>query len=302
MHRDQRLQKESDLHSDVASNFHRCALGKPMLHCELIPILGMVLFTAMLVVVAVEVGFRLGTRFRGRHDAHQSASVSEAVQTALALLAFVLALTFGVAAERFNDRRVLIIEEAAAIGTAYLRADLLPDKDRDEVQSLLREYLHLRVYVAKSPHSPEEEKAFIARGIVASNKIQQLLWNETVALKYYIIDPPRELRDDELVALNFLLSHDIQGKIELQKQASVARVSEACMTCGGIVFTVPSDMSSDQIPNGPCITADTKDADGMFLEVIAFASKGLLDSMEIWRGDLAPIMTFPDLSEAVVYW
>jgi len=44
----------------------------------------------------------------------------------LGLLAFRLAFTFGVAASRFDTRRELVLDEANAIGTTFLRAALLP--------------------------------------------------------------------------------------------------------------------------------------------------------------------------------
>ncbi|NDD56857.1 MAG: DUF4239 domain-containing protein, partial [Verrucomicrobia bacterium] len=63
----------------------------------------------------------------------------------LALLGLLIGFTFFGAAERFERRRDLIVEETNHIGTAYLRLDLLRPEDRDALRSLLKEYLDSRI-------------------------------------------------------------------------------------------------------------------------------------------------------------
>ena len=77
------------------------------------------------------------------------------VGSILALLAFMMAFTFGMAGSRYNTRRAAVLDEANAIGTAYLRADLLPDAHRAEVRALLREYVDVRLGVQRDPASLE---------------------------------------------------------------------------------------------------------------------------------------------------
>ena len=48
------------------------------------------------------------------------------VGSILALLAFLLAVTMGMASDRFDARRAVVLDEANAIGTTYLRAGYLP--------------------------------------------------------------------------------------------------------------------------------------------------------------------------------
>ena len=62
------------------------------------------------------------------------APVGAIVGAILGLLAFLLAFTFGMAASRFETRRELVLDEANAIGTTYLRAALLPEPHRVEVR------------------------------------------------------------------------------------------------------------------------------------------------------------------------
>ena len=61
------------------------------------------------------------------------------------LLALMLAFTFSMAVTRFEARRDAVLNEANAIGTEYLRADLLPPADGARVRALLKDYLDHRV-------------------------------------------------------------------------------------------------------------------------------------------------------------
>jgi hypothetical protein len=63
----------------------------------------------------------------------------------LALLGLLIGFTFFGAAERFDKRRDLIVEETNHIGTAYLRLDLLRPEDRDALRNLFKEYLDSRI-------------------------------------------------------------------------------------------------------------------------------------------------------------
>jgi ABC-type multidrug transport system fused ATPase/permease subunit len=103
-------------------------------------VLGLFIF----MLLAMEIGFRSGRR--------KQASVAEAITQAnavlvsmLGLLALLLAFTFSAALQRYEDRSQTVVAEANAIGTTYLRARLLPEGVRDEVQALLRQYLDVRI-------------------------------------------------------------------------------------------------------------------------------------------------------------
>lgn len=107
--------------------------------------LGWLLVVTILIVLgAVEGGYRLG-RYRQRAGAEHEAPVGTIVGAALALLAFVLAFTFGMAAARYDTRRELLQQEVNAIGTTYLRTSFLPEPARAEMRALLREYVDARV-------------------------------------------------------------------------------------------------------------------------------------------------------------
>src|SRR5215475_12456925 len=104
------------------------------------------LFVAILVVVllSVEGGYRLGKYRRSHHETEKEAPLGTMEGATLGLLAFILAFTFGLAAARFDTRRQVLLDEANAIGTAYLRAGMLPERS-GEVRRLLQDYVGARL-------------------------------------------------------------------------------------------------------------------------------------------------------------
>ena len=94
---------------------------------------------------ALDVGFRLGRRGRAK-DPDGPASQVPVIQAAvLGLLGLLLAFSFAAAGGRFLERQDLIVQEANAIGTSYLRADLLAEPQRSELRTALKEYTEHRV-------------------------------------------------------------------------------------------------------------------------------------------------------------
>ena len=63
----------------------------------------------------------------------------------LTLLGLIIAFTFSMAGTRYDQRKNLEEEEANAIGTEYMRADLLPTDAAEKVRGLLRSYLDQRI-------------------------------------------------------------------------------------------------------------------------------------------------------------
>ncbi len=101
--------------------------------------------TFPLLLAALEAGFRHGRR-TSRHvppdDRPQVGTVQGAV---LGLLALLLGFSFAMAASRFEVRKQVVLDEANALGTAYLRTRLLPQPQRAEAAEKLREYTAVRV-------------------------------------------------------------------------------------------------------------------------------------------------------------
>jgi hypothetical protein len=117
---------------------------------------------------------------RGQRDrdlAADSKSGPSAAETAsFALLGLMLAFTFSGAAIRFDERRQLIIQEANAIGTAWLRIDMLPADRQTELRNLFRQYLDARLETYRNV----QDQASIARGQAKAASLQAQIWSRAV--------------------------------------------------------------------------------------------------------------------------
>ncbi len=96
----------------------------------------------LLFLAAAEIGFACHRRFGGRHDG--SEDEKQVLSTALLVLALLLGFTFSMALERYDERRQLVVQEANDIGTAWLRAGLVPGPTGPALQNALRDYAGLR--------------------------------------------------------------------------------------------------------------------------------------------------------------
>jgi hypothetical protein len=139
---------------------------------DVIPVWLFFVATLVIVTLAVEAGYRSGTLALRRAEGEKEAPVSAIAGAILALLAFVLAFTFSIVSGRYDARKALVREEANAIGTAYLRADFLPEPDRSTAQALFRDYVDLRVNAAHAA-TLDQVRTYIAE----SDRIQERLWD-----------------------------------------------------------------------------------------------------------------------------
>lgn len=141
---------------------------------DVIPFWCLFIVATVLLAVAMEGGYRLG-RWRHVHVVEERENpVGAMVASILGLLALVLGFTFNMAATRFDLRRETVLEEANAIGTAFLRAKLLPEPQRSIVSVLLREYVDVRLQAI--------QQLTIAKSIARSEEIHDLLWAQAVSV------------------------------------------------------------------------------------------------------------------------
>ncbi len=106
----------------------------------------------LLFTLSIEAGFRLG-RWKGPSAdvlaESRKAQAGTVLGAMLALVGFLVAFTFGMAGSQYDARRKLVIDEANAIGTTYLRAAHMPEPHRSNIRRLLREYAADRQIVAE---------------------------------------------------------------------------------------------------------------------------------------------------------
>ena len=112
---------------------------------ELLVALGLIIG----VVAAHEIGFRLGSVNQSTDEPFDR-QVAVVRTSTVALVAFLIGFSFSGAASRFIDRVDVIVKEANALGTAYLRADTIAEPQRGELKAALREYTADRVILLKS--------------------------------------------------------------------------------------------------------------------------------------------------------
>lgn len=101
------------------------------------------LFASM--ALAIEAGVRIGLRTTAAANEATKSHVNAIQGSILGILALLLGFTFSLSLQRFDTRSEAVVDEANAIGTAYLRALLLPVPLRQDVQALLRDYVDLRI-------------------------------------------------------------------------------------------------------------------------------------------------------------
>jgi len=134
---------------------------------------GVVFFGVVAAFCAVlEIGFRLGRRHRARSDDAAKSHVSALQAALLGLLALLLGFNFAMAASRFDARKALIQDEVNAVGTAYLRAQLLSPRQRQEVTQLLRAYVAARIEFMGAGI----DKALLETAHTSATRIEAQLW------------------------------------------------------------------------------------------------------------------------------
>ena len=136
----------------------------------------------VLLVLACEAGVRLN---RGPDDS-ETHEEGYLVSAALGLLALLLGFTFSLALDRYEQRRELVVSEASAIGTAWLRADILPAEAAAALRVGLVDYAETRLAMARAG----EDRAAVARLDTRVMRLQRMLWRGAVVPATTVADAP----------------------------------------------------------------------------------------------------------------
>lgn len=130
------------------------------------------------------------------------------------LLGLMIAFTFSGAMQRFETRRTLVLTEANAIGTAWMRLDLVPEPRRGELHALFRSYLDARVeiYGLLAAADVDAARAALAR----STEVQREIWSSVMAacdehqesrLAMLVVPPINEMFDITTIRTAALSHH-----------------------------------------------------------------------------------------------
>ena len=135
-------------------------------------------FLLLVLLLAMnEAGFRLGRHAESRTSEKTKSEISVVAGSIVGVLGLLLGFTMSMAVARFEARRQLVLEEANAIGTSYLRTQHLPAPDGPEIASLLSDYVNLRLEYARADQDFDQLQT--ARRQTA--RVQKEFWVRAVA-------------------------------------------------------------------------------------------------------------------------
>ena len=165
-------------------------------------------FLAML-LAGVELGYRGHSWLRhAERDADARHGGPDLLLSAvLGLLALLLGFTFSMALNRFEARRDLVLQEANAIGTTWLRAQLLEEPNRTAMLGLLRQYVDARLAWSEVDPSVAE--------LAPTTALQAKLWTVTGAA----------IRGDSSHQLSRAVMEAMNGSFDLASARAAARAA-----------------------------------------------------------------------------
>ena len=133
------------------------------------------LFLAL--IIGTEAGYRVGNRFVATTAESAKAQINTIQASLLGILALLLGFTFSLSLQRYDSRSQAVVSESNAVGTAMLRAELLPLAFRAETEELLRRYLDLRVDAGTISLDRVEERSAV---VAESSVVLDSLWTNAI--------------------------------------------------------------------------------------------------------------------------
>jgi hypothetical protein len=127
-------------------------------------------------ILMIELGRRVGAHQRARIADGGAAGVGAVEAAIFALLGLLIAFTFQGASARFDGRRMLIVQEANNIGTAWLRIDLLSSSAQPGMRELFRQYLDSRLATYKKV----PDMVAVTAELLRTTRLQNEIWKAAV--------------------------------------------------------------------------------------------------------------------------
>lgn len=209
------------------------------------------LFAALLFVgmlICYEIGWRFGRAKLAQAPEGESKGVGAAVAGVFGLLGLIMAFSFYGAAGRFEARRHLITEEANAIGTAYLRLDLVPEDAQPELRDLFRKYTDLRAVT----YLKIEDRAATKSQLRECAALQTEIWKKATAA---CLRPgvPTSACTLLLGALNVMIDVTTTREMATRNHPPMAVFLLLAAVCLATTFLVGYDTPADKRRNWPYI-------------------------------------------------
>lgn len=114
-------------------------------------------------VIFIEIGHRIGRAAKGRPGTAPKEHINGIQAALLGMLALLLGFTLSLSLQRFDSRSAAVVDEANAIGTAWLRAEFLPTSAREEARRRIEDYLDLRLETGAESTVKEEHRSRLMR-------------------------------------------------------------------------------------------------------------------------------------------
>ncbi|GAA0647433.1 hypothetical protein [Brevundimonas lenta] len=146
-------------------------------------------------------------RDEARGEAYDDTYEGYIVSGVLGLLALLMGFTFSMAVDRYDARRSLVLEEANAIGTTYLRTQLLEEPHRARISGLLVAYTDNRVAISKIHHPNDDAR----RRVEENDRLITELWAATASAFQTI--KGMDFSSSYLESMNSLIDLDTSRKV-----------------------------------------------------------------------------------------
>lgn len=141
-----------------------------MENLDFLPIWGVFIFMVGTVLVAAEIGFRIGIWLQDNDsDSGEARMTGAVVGSMLGLVGFLMAFSIGIAINQHGERKGMVVSEANAVGTAWLRAGFLDEADTVSMRKLLNDYVKVRLDAA-------DQLIDLQEAIARSETIHRALW------------------------------------------------------------------------------------------------------------------------------
>ena len=154
-------------------------------------------------LLSYEIGFRLRARNHEKIGQDGDKQIEETRNQIAVLLSLLLGFTLSMALTRFDYRKELVVDEANAIGTTYLRAMMQPAPTSTQASGLLRDYVDTRIVMFGDATTGAQREASVRH----SKLIQDQLWAGAVAASK---QSPTPITSIYVQALNEMI--DLDGK------------------------------------------------------------------------------------------
>jgi len=140
-----------------------------------LPLVLVLVLATLTQVFFIELGFRYGIRKGGTKAVkNQMAQVRAIMGASLGLLAFMLAFSFSMAQQHFEQRTQAYMLEVSAIDSAFRGADLIPADSRDEAKSVLIQFAEGRLALTKAAKEGDFDQ--VIQMVRESERMHDRLW------------------------------------------------------------------------------------------------------------------------------